>query len=266
MTIHKVRTETSNVYQGQPFSSVRDSMLTDEACPYPRIVAPSGDVLFVDRDGLLTGKKLIREAPDASVVASLADTLQVVPRIQRPWISSYRLKHDLTRSRLFDYISNGSMIAAAFAAGLTVNPVWGSVNCNLNVSRKWHRAFLERIDGRQPVHPCAGDFVVDANDLRGRYPFILDGKRKIYFDSEGLFTEQRFIGPPPDFLIAHKVRKVLEAMPRSEQISAPISHVHRLVNATIDAATIGDCISATIALDIPYMIVDGQLLIAIATK
>jgi hypothetical protein len=256
-------TQTPNPYFGRPFNECRHAMLADESCPYPRIVTAEGLVLFVGNYGLLYGKNLIDEPPRQDQINELAELLEVVPQIKKPWLGCYQLKHDLRRSNLVGYVTNGVMISASYKAGLKMQPIYGSPNCKVNVSKKWHRDFLQMIDGPQKEYPKAGDYVLSVKNLKGMYPYFVHNGRKIYFDSIGLFTGQRYMGSKPDFRLVFKARKLLETLPRSEQANTPIAQVHRLVNARIAQATVGDTIAAALQLEIPLNIEARELKLGI---
>jgi hypothetical protein len=142
----------ANPYQGRRFAEIRDSMMADDTCPYPRIVTICGTVMFCDVKGILAGKRLLDAPPLLRDVEELADAMMVIPKTKKPTLSAYQLKGDLERRKLTissPYISNGVMIAAAYRAGIPIEYVWGTLNCKLGISRRWYREFLEAIETKR---------------------------------------------------------------------------------------------------------------------
>jgi hypothetical protein len=142
-------TALPNPYFGKPFNECRHAMLEDENCPYPRIQATCGTIMFCDQKGILCGKRLLDVPPLELDVQELAEAFEVIPKVKRPSISCYQLKADFERRGLritSPHIWNGAFIVAAYRAGISIEPVWGALNVKLGVSRKWYRDFLHAIE------------------------------------------------------------------------------------------------------------------------
>jgi hypothetical protein len=155
------QTKISNPYIGRPFVECRDAMITDENCQYPQIVTTCGTVMFCDQKGILCGKRLLDAPPMERDIQELAEVFDVVPKIKRPTIGCYQLKADFERRGLLitsPHIWNGSLIAAAYRAGIAIEPVWGSLNVKLGISRRWYREFLQAIENER--------YALDGNETK----------------------------------------------------------------------------------------------------
>jgi hypothetical protein len=142
----------ANPYIGRPFVEIRDLLLSDRLSLYPTIQATCGTMLVVDQKGILCGKRLLDAPPLERDIQELAEVFDVVPKVKKPTIGSYQLKADFERRGLMitsPHLWNGSLIAGAYRAGIAIEPIWGSLNVKLGISRRWYRDFLEAIETKR---------------------------------------------------------------------------------------------------------------------
>lgn len=149
---HQEPRAADNRYIGRPFVAVRNEMMEDSDCPYPRIVTTCGTVMFCDQKGILCGKRLLDAPPLEIDVQELADAFEVIPKVKKPTVGCYQLKADFERrgmSITSPHIWNGALIVAAYRAGIAIEAEWGALNVKLGISRRWYRDFLQAIENER---------------------------------------------------------------------------------------------------------------------
>lgn len=258
-----------NPYIGRPFIECRDAMLEDAKCPYPRIQTTDGQIVFVDVKGLLMGNREICDAPSPNDLSAVAELLEIVPRVKQPTVNSYSLKGQIERAHLSpvaDHLWNGAIIAGADQAGIAIAPIWGTLNANLGLSRRWYKAFVASIDRPRECEewPRAGEPIFTLSELRGKWPHILNGSKRVYFDNAGLITGPRILEAKPNSFHVHKIKKLIETLPRTEQANAPIIDVQKFASATIQIeVSLGEAIAAAVELGINHAIDNNEFKVAI---